>query len=163
MNTIALPVVNETQNVNMSCIVFGLPEPKVTWSRFDTSNLSTAAMSGSKFAIYTTTSYPPDGGVMVHSTLQVNSVNGTDTGNYTCTSENYAHGTNLPADVDEETFHVLVQSECCPAACDNYYVKPLLFVQAMFALHRVVVINFIVYEILLLSLYSFPCGCQPNE
>lgn len=112
LNTIALPVVNESQDINMSCIVFGLPEPQVTWSRFDSSNISATATSGSKFAIHVIKSYPVAGGVMVHSTLQINSVNGTDTGNYTCISKNYAHGHNFPADVDEETFHVLVQSKC---------------------------------------------------
>ena len=111
-NTIALPVVNESQDINMSCIVFGLPEPQVTWTRFDSSNISATATSGSKFAIRMIKSYPVAGGIMVHSTLQINSVNGTDTGNYTCTSKNYAHGHNFPADVDEETFHVLVQSKC---------------------------------------------------
>ena len=120
MNTVALPVVNESQNVNMTCVVFGLPKPTVTWSRFDSNNLTITAMGNSKFTVYETSVVPVTGGVMVNSILEINNINGTDTGNYTCSSVNYAHGTDSPANVDQESFHVLVQSEC---ACDNNYVK----------------------------------------
>ena len=107
----ALPIVNESQTVNMTCSVFGLPKPSVNWSRFDFTDLNTVAINSSQFAVYVTSHVVDGGGVMVNSTLEVTDVDGGDTGNYTCTCENNAHGINLPADVDSETFHVLVQSE----------------------------------------------------
>ena len=107
----ALPVVNESQTVNMTCSVFGLPMPSVNWSRFDSNDLNAVAINTSRFAVYVTSSIAEGGGVTVNSTLEVTNVDGADTGNYTCTCENNAHGANLPADVDSETFSVLVQSE----------------------------------------------------
>lgn len=101
-------VVNETQNINLTCVVFGLPEPAVKWSRFDFQSIST---DSSKFITYTSNSQFQTGGVEVQSTLQISSVDGNDTGNYTCTAVNQPHGPGTPSNSTSSMFSILVQSK----------------------------------------------------
>ena len=134
------PVVNETQNVNVTCIAFGLPEPVVTWSRPDIGNITSnstefapttsnpqvqeggtnlqpvpqidlADSDSAKFVTYTTSEPVQGGGMEVRSTLQVNSVNGNDTGNYTCTAENQPLGPDMPRNSSSSVFMMVVQSK----------------------------------------------------
>ena len=105
---IAESVINQSQTVNMTCVYFGLPTPRVNWSRFDYNDLSNMEP---KFIVYTSSVNASDGGVYTRSTLQVDNVNETDTGNYTCTGVNQAHGAMATPDITTHTFEVLVQSK----------------------------------------------------
>lgn len=102
------PVVNETQSTNLTCFAFGLPQPTVMWSRFD---LLTIPADSSKFVTYEVTRVPPTGGLEVQFTLQINSVNGSDTGNYTCTAINQPLGSGFPESSTSSVVELLVQSE----------------------------------------------------
>ena len=101
-------VVNETQNVNLTCVMFGLPTPNVMWRRFD---LAAIPADSSKFVTYTSSSSVPTGGMEGRSVLQVNAVNGSDTGNYTCTGVNQLLGLDTPTAIDSAVLDLLVQSK----------------------------------------------------
>ena len=107
-NFVTSLVVNETQNVNLTCSVFGFPTPNVTWSRFD---LPAIPAGSPKFVTYTSSSPVLTGGMEAQSILQINAVNGSDTGNYTCTGVNQPLGPEKPTDVDNAVLYLLVQSE----------------------------------------------------
>ena len=139
MGFVGNSIVNETQNVNVTCIVFGLPEPVVTWSRLDIGNINRSSLDFSpepshtqaqdegmellpspqldpgsnnpKFATYSSSGQVPGGGVEVRSTLQINSLNGSDTGNYTCMAVNRPLGPQMPRDSSSAAFRIVVQSK----------------------------------------------------
>ena len=139
MGFVGNSIVNETQNVNVTCIVFGLPEPVVTWSRLDIgiinrSNVEflpepshTQAQDGGtellpspqldpgsndpKFVTYSSSEQVPGGGMEVRSTLQINTLNGSDTGNYTCMAANRPLGPQMPSISSSAAFRIVVQSK----------------------------------------------------
>lgn len=98
----------EKQNTNLTCFAFGLPEPIVMWSRFD---LLTIPLNNSKFVTYRVRRFPENGGLEVQLTLQINSVDGSDTGNYTCSAVNQPLGSELPETATTSTADLLVQSK----------------------------------------------------
>lgn len=102
------PVVTEMLNTSLTCVVFGLPEPSVTWSRFDLPAIPTGS---SKFVTHMASSFVVTGGMEVQSTLQINSVDGNDTGTYTCTAVNQPLGVGSPESSTSSTVDLLVQSE----------------------------------------------------
>ena len=102
------PVVNETQSTNLTCFAFGLPEPFVMWSRFDLHNIPS---HDSKFVQYAVNQVSPTGGIEVQLTLQINSANRSDTGDYTCTAINQPLGVGFPESTATSTVDLLVQSE----------------------------------------------------
>ena len=132
-------VVNESQSVNVTCIVFGLPEPVATWSRPDIGNITNSSVElvlnpsntqdqdgsievqpspqvnpdsdNAKFVTYTSSRQVLGGGVEVRSTLQINTVNGNDTANYTCMAVNQPRGPDMPSNSSSSAFEMVVQSK----------------------------------------------------
>ena len=107
MEVIADSVVNETENITLSCRFSGLPPTQVNWSRFDNTDL----MNDKKFSISQSNITLPEGGAETTLCLSITSVDGSDTGSYTCTAYNFAHGPSEAPDVNATTFNLLVQSK----------------------------------------------------
>ena len=129
------------QNVNLTCVVFGLPTPDVTWNRFD---LATIPADSSKFATYTSSSPVPTGGMEGRSVLQINAVNGSDTGNYTCTGVNQPLGLDTPTVIDSAVLDLLVQSKLIDLHAIQNLVNTFL---------GVLLITFLLLFLLSLSLF----------
>ena len=102
-----LGIVNQSQNINMTCRFLSLPPSNITWSRSDSTDLS----NSNKFMTFIDYEMRPEGGMISSSTLQVLDVGEGDTGNYSCTARNRAGGPSELLNITTKSFHVQVQSK----------------------------------------------------
>ena len=95
--------VNETDEVEYTCVAVGLPAPSFIWSTPQQLNLS---VQDNLNIINTET--PLDGAILVRSVLRFGSIQDTDANLYTCTASNTPRDT---IQTDFASFQVTVQSE----------------------------------------------------
>ena len=97
-------IVNQTQTANLTCEVFGIPVPNITWIRnSDGSSLSNTT----DITIITTSAIPP---ASLLSILTFQNATKTDESSYTCVGRNGV--SNLIETPENDTIELAVQGEC---------------------------------------------------
>ena len=95
--------VNETDEVEYTCVAVGLPAPSFIWRTPQQLNLIVQDNLN-----INNTETPSDGAILVRSVLRFGSIQDTDANLYTCTASNTPRDT---IQTDFASFQVTVQSE----------------------------------------------------